>query len=116
MPESLEVSLDELSLAWRRLTFDRPDRCFVVHPYLLNWLGQDSSTWLNGIRQHLANGYEPKTCRVCFVPKGGSLLRPGAVLHPEDEVVYNLLVGRLMPKIHFALAEFQGNPDLGYQL
>jgi hypothetical protein len=44
------------------------------------------------------------------------MLRPGAVLTPEDEVVYNLLIGRLMPVVWEALKWSQGDPDVSYQI
>lgn len=116
MPTPIVVELDELQLAWRRLKNDRPDRVFVNHPHLISWVEQDLVGWLQQIQTHLAAGYAPRQCFICLVPKPGSLLRPGAVLHLEDEVVYNVLVGRLYRHIWNEIAGLQGDPDVAYQL
>lgn len=120
MANSIEVTRDELRLAWRRYKFDRPDRCFVVHPYVTEWLDDlNRDAWLERIQQRIEKGFEPASGRVCFVPKPGHLLRAATVLSPEDEVVYNFLVGRLLPQIHLELYPLQarkGGSDFGYQL
>jgi hypothetical protein len=116
MSHPLQVTPPELALAWRRLKLDRPARSFVVHPHLSNWVDQAPGAWLDTVSKRLARGFEPTACRTCFVPKPGGLLRPASILQLEDEVVYNLLVGRLLPRIHAALADLQGDPDVANQL
>jgi hypothetical protein len=43
--------------------------------------------------------YHPTDSAVVFVPKAGWMVRPGAVLHGEDELVFNALLGRLQRPI-----------------
>jgi len=117
MATSVNATLDQLRLAWRRYKLDREaERAFVTHPYLIEWIDLDRDVWLNAIKTRLAEGYEPSPGRPCFAPKSSYLLRAGLILSPEDEVVYNLLVGRLLPDILRLISPLQGDPDLGYQL
>jgi hypothetical protein len=44
------------------------------------------------------------------------MLRPGAILTVDDEVIYTYLVGRMQPNIWAALKDTQGAPDVAYQL
>jgi len=113
---SFEASLEELRLAWARVKLDRPDRCFVDHPFLVKWVEWDLETWLDGLRAELAAGYVPRPCQLCAAPKAGSLVRPGAVLDIRDETVYNFLVGRFFAGICGVLKGSQGDPDVAYQL
>lgn len=100
----LTVSPDELRLAWRRYRLDQRGRMFFVHSHLVDWIEVDLDGWLNTLREELAAGYDSAPARLCFSPKSGDLLRPGTVLQPRDAVVYNLLVGRLLPGIGDSLA------------
>jgi len=113
-PTSTEI--DDLRLAWRRMLLDRPDRSFVSHPSSIKWIESSLGEWLSRAQEHLARGYVPRASRLCLVPKAADLLRPGLVLDLEDELVYNLLVGRLLPRIVPALLPLQGDPDIAYQL
>jgi hypothetical protein len=61
-------------------------------------------------------GWSPSAPLLCWRPKSGGLFRPGVLLTPEDEVVFNLLVGRLLPVIADLVADLQGAPDVAYQL
>ena len=114
--EELSFTLDELRLAWRRVKSARPDRCFVESSASLRLVEQDRDGWLKGLQEKLAGGYEPRPGRLCLVPKARSLLRPVVVLELDDEVVYNALLGRLLPLVLGVLKEHQGDPDVAYQL
>jgi len=116
MTASLQVDTTELHLAWRRMLLDRPDRVFVSHPASIEWIKGALDDWLSHAQQHLAAGYLPRTSRLCLVPKAGDLLRPGSILDLEDELVYNLLVGRMLAHIAEFLQPLQGDPDVAYQL
>jgi hypothetical protein len=105
-----------LALAWKRVGFDHPDRCFVQHPYLFSWLEYDLQSFLISIKEQLRAGYVPQDCIICEVPKGGWMVRPGAVLNLSDEVVFNAIVGRYEEAICEALIPYQGDPDIAYQL
>ena len=116
MPTELAVTLEELELAWRRLKGDRPERVFINHPYLVDWIELDIQTWLASLQEQLRVGFIPNQASLCLVPKPGSLLRPALVLEPEDEVVYNVLLGRMYPAIWEAIGHLQEEPNVAYQL
>ncbi len=107
---------NELDLAWRRAKADAGDRGFVSHPYLIDWIEHDRGSWITHLNQKLAAGYSPHSALTCLAPKPGWMLRPGAVLTPDDEVIYNLLVGRMTPQIWQHLKWSQGKNDISYQL
>jgi len=113
---SLTASPDELRLAWRRCKLDHLGRVFFVHSNLVAWIEVDLDGWLNTLREELAAGYDPAPARLCFSPKPGDLLRPGTVLQPRDAVVYNLLVGRLLPGIGEVLTPPPDDLDYAYRL
>jgi len=115
MSQELADSLD-LQLAWARLKFDRPNRCFLSHPFLLELIELDLPAWLDGIRLRIVTGYVPSTCLTVPAPKGHWQVRPGAYLRLEDEVVLNALLGRYLSNIGAELRELQGEPDVAYQL
>lgn len=120
-PRSLAIRLAplrdlDLALAWRRAKLDRPDRCFVVHPDLVDWIDADTRAWLEQLAEKLGAGYRPHDAQPCFVPKAGGLVRPAAVLDVGDEVVYNALVGRCLPAILERVAAWQRDPDVAYAL
>jgi hypothetical protein len=99
MPHPLEVSVEELEMAWRRLKFDRPHRAFIQHPKLIAWIESDLSSWLQVLQGELADGYSPHSAHLCLVPKPAYMVRPALILDVRDEVVYNLVVGRMYPSI-----------------
>lgn len=106
----------DLRLAWQRTKLDRPFRAFYTHQRLIEWIEQDVEGWLNAIRARLEAGFVPHPALTCEVPKPGWLVRPGAVLDEQDEVVLNALMGSLLPKAIELLGNFQGDPDVAYQL
>lgn len=106
----------DFDLAWRRVMYDRPDRCFGSHPYLIPVIEQSVPEWLGLVRDRVANGYAPSPCPVLPVPKGNWQVRPGAHLRLEDELVYNALVGSFLDDLIRALGPAQGDPDVAYQL
>ena len=116
MAFTLEPTAEEVTRAWQRTKRDKPDRCFVTHPHLIEWIESDLDAWIEDLRERLRNGYTPAASRICLVPKPGNMFRPALVLSIEDEVVYNLLLSRLYPKIHATLLPSQGEPDVAYQL
>ena len=106
------------SLIWRGVE-PRPTRgtedSSRIH---ILWTGL-STTVATGSRifkEELVAGYPPHSALTCLAPKPGWMLRPGAVLSPDDEVIYNLLVGRMMPQIWQNLKWSQGETDISYQL
>lgn len=112
----LEITVEELSIAWSRVKADHLNVRFVDHPHVLRWIESDLDAWLVEIRDELAAGYQPRSSHMCWALKPGGLLRPGTVLEVEDELVYNMLLGRLLPQLRRQLADLQGNPDLSYIL
>lgn len=116
MPHTLNHDISDLELAWHRLKLDRPDRCFVIHPYIFEWVERDLHSWLKLIDQELNNGYKPADCLTSYVPKPGWMVRPGAVLEIKDEVVFNLILGRFHSRIWSTIEWSQGGPDVAYQL
>jgi len=110
------ANLLDLGLAWRRAKFDRPDRCFVSHPFLVDLVEQDLDQWLAELNARLVEGFTPSPAIVCQEPKGGGLVRPGTHLRLEDEVVFNALLGAGFQLIAARLRWSQGNPDVAYQL
>jgi hypothetical protein len=115
MSRALAESLD-LELAWARLKFDRPDRSFLSHPFLLELVELDLPAWLEQIKRRIVDGYVPSTALTVQAPKGNWQVRPGAYLRLEDEVVFNALVGHHLARIEAELRNLQGDPDIAYQL
>jgi hypothetical protein len=105
-----------LELAWRRMKQDRPDRCFVTHPYLVEWIESELSAWLSSIEANLPDSYTPQDPALCYSPKAGWMVRPGAVLTLADELIFNAIIGSLYSKLWERLSEVQGDPDIAYQL
>jgi hypothetical protein len=110
------LSEKDLKLAWDRLKLDRPNRCFYTPPFIFSWIKPNLRTWLSTISRSLNGGYSPQDCHTCYTPKGGWLVRPGAVLNLEDEIVYNAILGKEYSKIYNHLKWAQGGPDIAYQL
>jgi len=115
LSEAAASALD-LELAWRRVKFDRPDRCFISHPHLLHWIEQDLEGWIRHIQAELLSGYVPRPALRCLEPKEKALVRPGAVLDVVDEVVYNAVVGACYTPFLIHIGSAQGDPDVAYQL
>jgi hypothetical protein len=115
MSQGLADSLN-LELAWGRLKFDRPERCFLSHPFLLPLVELNLPEWLESIRRRLIAGYIPSPCLTVQAPKGHWQVRPGSSLRLDDEIVMNALIGRYLPNIYAELRESQGGPDIAYQL
>ena len=115
MSQELADALN-LDLAWSRLMFDRPERCFVSHPFQLELIQLDLGAWLAAVRRRLAEGYVPLPCETVQSPKGNWQVRPGANLKLDDELVFNALVGRYLENISQELQATQGDPDVAYQL
>jgi hypothetical protein len=113
---SIDASKEELELALARYKRDLAKRCFVVHPHLIRWIECDPDEWLSNIAAELAHDYSPRTARVIQVPKARSLMRPAAVLEPEDAVVFNVLLGRAFPEITRHLRWSRGSVDTAYPL
>src|SRR5262245_13075291 len=105
-----KLTLLDLHLAWRRLKQDRPDRNFVTHPYVLDLIESDLDGWLGGIQSRLERGYTPGDCEVLYAPKPNWMVRPGAVLQLEDEVVLNAILGYSHKAIWAGIGWAQGQP------
>ena len=108
--------LEEMRLAWKRMLRDRPDKIFVTHPHVLDWLGTDIDAWLQNISKRVEAGFIPNVSHPCPAPKPGFLIRPGSVLDLEDEVVFAYIVSKLYPAIHEKLSPSQGDPDKAHLL
>jgi hypothetical protein len=115
MSQALASSLD-LELAWARLKFDRPDRCFLIQPFLIELIELDLPSWLGRINQRIVDGYVPSASLALQSPKGNWQVRPGVYLRPEDEVVFNAIIGQHYQGIEADLRNLQGDPDIAYQL
>jgi hypothetical protein len=115
MSRELAAQLN-LDLAWRRIKFDRPDRCFASHPYLIDLVELDLPDWLGRLNQRIIEGYAPTANLVLNVPKPNWQVRPGAYLRLDDETVFTALVGSVFADISASLRWSQGDPDIAYQL
>lgn len=114
--QTIQTNAAELRRAWARVIYDRPARAFVEYPHERQVVERDLGAWLAALAEALQTRYVPSACLLCFAPKSSDLPRPGAVLELRDEVVYNLLVGRIHGVVYAALAPNQGDPDVAYQL
>lgn len=110
------ADLLNLELAWARVLFDRPDRCFLSYPFVLELVELDRGAWLERIRQRVIQGYGPSSSAIVQVPKGHWQVRPGASLRLEDEVIFNALLGLNLGEVQDELRTLQGDPDVAYQL
>ena len=116
MAAKFSVELSELELAFKRVKNDRPHSCFIEYPYLIDWANIDKQQWLEELQAKIALGFQPHSSRLCWVPKAHSLVRPANILHLKDEIVYNLLIGRMYQIFWSALQPWQGKPDSAYIL
>jgi hypothetical protein len=113
---TITATKKELLLAWKRFRRDMKDRHLTVHPDLAAWIESDLDHWLDDLVAELAAGYTPRPSRFTAVPKAGNLIRPGTILEVEDAVVYNFLVGRLIPAAIDHFRSWQEQPDTAYPL
>jgi Reverse transcriptase (RNA-dependent DNA polymerase) len=116
-PASISAILD-LDLAWRRVQSDHSQRrTFVRHPFLEQAIEVDRAAWQASVAHAIDTGaYKPSPCKVCSVPKPRGLIRPGADLTIEDQVVYAALLQQMRPQISTALFFPDGSPDYSYGL
>jgi len=105
-----------LELAWRRMRLDRPNRCFVNHPYNFSWIEYDLPGWLYDISKKFPSSYSPHDPQICYSPKAGWAVRPGAILDLADELVFNAALGHIAPAVWKTLKWSQGDPDIAYQM
>jgi hypothetical protein len=117
MPGNLAATLN-LPLAWARAKRDFSQRrAFVCHPFMVDLIEQDAASWLSTIRREIAeDSYRPGPCRTVPAPKPGFLVRPGADLNHEDQVVFAALVARLRPQLEEAFSWGEEHPDFAYRL
>jgi hypothetical protein len=84
---------------------------------MIDLIEQDTDAWLSSIQQQIADdSYNPGPCRTVPVPKAGFLVRPGADISYEDQVVYAALVARLRPQLEEAFSWDAEHPDFAYRL
>lgn len=112
---SLSDRLD-FPTAWRRMKADRPDRTFVVHPFLIQVIDQDVVGWFSTLRFRTSSRMLPYECTVLDVPKPNWLVRPAHLLNLEDELVYTAILGAFHSQIWQRLEWSQGGVDLAYRL
>jgi hypothetical protein len=104
-----------LQLAWQRVKLDRPHRTFVARPHLISWIESDLDSWIQSLADKLRAGYTPHDCVTCYEPKGNWMVRPGAVLDINDEIVLNSALGSFHQQIWSGIGWSQGDPDIAYQ-
>ncbi|SRR6266480_50283 len=114
-PEQIVPDREDLDLAWARAKLDRPDRCFVTYPYLLTWVETDLKGWLDRLQTRIDGGYSPSACQVCYEPKPKWMVRPGAVIELNDEIMFNAILGHFHPQIWNTIGWSQGDPDVANQ-
>ncbi len=112
----IDASVAELRLALERVKADQKGRCFVAHPRLLDWIGIDEDGYLDGLRARVAAGYAPSPARLCQVPKADAMVRSAVVLCFEDQIVYSLLVGRILQNLLAAISKDKASADCSYPL
>lgn len=96
------------------MKLDRPDRAFVSYPRLFELIELDLGKWLEILRGRVASGYTPHDCLTCYSPKPDWLVRPGAVLDINDEILLNAIVGSIHKEIWAAIGSMQGSVDIAY--
>lgn len=116
MSSALASQLD-LDQAWKRAKLDQSQgSVFAVHPLLQDLIDADTEAWLSTLRESIASEtYAPSACGLCFVPKPNGATRPGAVLSPNDHVVYTALVAAARPAIQATLNWGTPPPDFAYR-
>jgi hypothetical protein len=114
-PEEILPNRSDLDLAWVRAKSDRPERCFVTYPHLITWIETNLKSGLDRLQARIDTGYSPSACQVCNAPKPKWMVRPGAVLELNDELVLNAILGRFHSEIWNAIGWSQGDPDVAYQ-
>jgi hypothetical protein len=88
----------------------------VDHPLLLDLIRGRENDWFGDVAAALKTGYSPHPAYLTEIPKPGYMLRPATILTPEDELVFNVLLGEVYSKIWPALKGTQGDPDVVAQL
>jgi Reverse transcriptase (RNA-dependent DNA polymerase) len=113
----MEVSIQDLELAWKRIKLDIPDRIFVSNPFEIQIIEKDLGGFLTPILDALqSDQYAPNPLYICEVPKAKNLVRPGAILTIEDRVVYYTCLGLLVPTMRDAVVWSSGKIDFSHQL
>ena len=116
MSEHLAATLD-LRLAWQRVKSDITNgRAFVRNSYEVELIEADLDGGLDTLKRQILDGFNPSAATIAEIPKGGGAVRPGALLHPEDRLIYAACVGTALPAIYSALEWSQGEVDFAYQI
>ena len=78
---AVDLSMDDLRLAWSRVRFDLVERVFIRRPTEARLIELDLDGWLQPLGRRLAAGsHGARPLFVAPVPKGRDLVRPGAWL------------------------------------
>jgi hypothetical protein len=110
-------TLDELSLALKRIERDHQYRVFVTRPAEWAVVRSKRDEWLQRLADRLAAGtYVPSPAPVADIPKGKGAVRSTCLLSLVDEVVYTAAVGRVVPALEEALKWAAPHPDCSYLL
>lgn len=114
--KKVSTSLD-LDRAFRISSLDDDERAFYRHPIVRRLIDFDRPGWLSELSRKIEKGeYHPGSIAICDVPKRGYMVRPGAILTKEDQVVYTALIDSELPKITKAIEWSQGNIEFSYLL
>lgn len=108
----------DLDLSWSRVKRDLSKRrTFVCHPFIVDLIEQDLPSWLDHLRSKLAEGeFKPAPCKMVPVPKQSGLIRPGADIRIQDQIVYSAAVRVACPFIRETLRWEGDHPDFAYRL
>jgi hypothetical protein len=106
----------DLPLAWRRVKSDLEARVFVRPPLEVELVEAAEREWIDELKNKIETGYTPHSAVIAEIPKGNGAVRPAALLHLEDRVVYSATVGALLEPIYAGLQWSQGKVDFSYRL
>jgi hypothetical protein len=71
--------------------------------------------WIEELKNKIEAGYNPHSAVIAEIPKGNGAVRPAALLHVEDRVVYSAAIGALFGPIYAGLQWCQGKIDFSYR-
>lgn len=103
MPSPLERL--NLPLAYKRVRDElveqpKSGRAFAVNAFEQELVETDLDPWLGTLKAAVVGGnYTPGALQICGAPKGGDLVRPGALISLSDRVVYTAAVGACVKRI-----------------
>jgi len=107
----------DIQKKWKRFRNDYKYGLFFKHPYEMSIIEYKLNDWLAALDAKFQDGsFIISDMKICEVPKGKGLLRPGSILKTKDALYFIHLVSEAFGEIYEHLKWSQGEIDFSYIL